>query len=136
MQCLYTSPNQFFYKSRALFIVSDECFSANPCHLCFIPLRSLQPNIADSFIFLFNINLPLALSFQPQLRFQRFLRSRDRRFEPYLLVHSFNVFLLFSALFLFVLVLLVSCMFVPMLVASRKELSLRAVKMKSCKSKS
>ena len=44
---------------------------------------------------------------------------------------SFNAFLVFSALFLVVLVLLVSCMFVPMLVASRKEHGSRTVKIKS-----
>ena len=51
-------------------------------------------------------------------------------------MRSCNAFLLFSAMLLVVLVLLVSCMFVPMLVASRKERSSRAIKMKSCKSKS
>ena len=65
-----------------------------------------------------------------------FLAPRDRSFEPSLLVRSCNDFLLFNALFLVVLVLLVSCMFVPMLIASRKERSSRAMKMKSCKNKS
>ena len=46
---------------------------------------------------------------------------------------SFNTFILFSALFL---VVLVSCMFVPMLVASRKKRGSRAKKMKSWKNKS
>ena len=49
---------------------------------------------------------------------------------------SCNSFLLFSAMFLVVLVLHVSCMFVPMLVASIKEHGSRAKKMKSCKNKS
>ena len=43
---------------------------------------------------------------------------------------SCNVFLLFEALSLVVLVLLVSCMFASMIVASRKEHSSRVLKMK------
>ena len=56
--------------------------------------------------------------------------SRDRSFKPFPLARSFKAFILFGALFLVVLVLLVSYMFAPMLVASRKECSLRAVKIK------
>jgi hypothetical protein len=57
-------------------------------------------------LFLYNINFPIAVSFQPKLRFPRFFRSHDRSNKPYPLVHSFKAFLLFG-----VLVLSCSCLF-------------------------
>jgi hypothetical protein len=61
---------------------------------------------AYSSLFLFNINLPIAVSFQPKLRFPRSFRPRDRSIEPYPLVRSFKTFLLFV-----VFVLSCSCLF-------------------------
>jgi hypothetical protein len=52
---------------------------------------------AYSSLFLFNINLQIAVSFQPKLRFPRFFLSHDPSNEPYPLVRSFKAFLLFVA---------------------------------------
>jgi hypothetical protein len=50
-------------------------------------------NEAYSFFVLFhNINLPIAVSFQPYLCFPRFLRSRDCSNELYPFVRSFKAF--------------------------------------------
>ena len=95
-------------------------------HVFFI----VKINQTYNFLFFYNISLLIVVSFQSQLCFQRFLRSCDRSPELSSLVCSCNVFLLFEALSLVVLVLLVSCMFASMIVASRKEHSSRVLKMK------
>jgi len=65
----------------------------------------------SSFVFFYNTNLSIAISFQPYLCLPHFLRSRGRSSEPYPLVRYFK--LLFCLVYLFLVVLV--CLFVVVL---------------------